>query len=204
MNSNASEKTVLYIHGQGGTAGEAAHYRPLFPDCTLVGMEYAAGSPREAAEEFPRLYDALCGKSASVTLIANSIGAYYAMLALSDRTFERAFFISPVTDMERLILDLLAAAHVTEAALQAQRELPTGSGAVLSWDELCWVRSHPIAWNVPTSVLCGGQDGLLAPETFSAFAEKTGASLTVMEDGAHWFHTPEQMAFLDRWLRSKL
>ena len=207
MNSKAletnTEKTILYIHGQGGNAGEAAHYRPLFPDCRVVGMEYRAASPWEAAEEFPRLYDALCGKCASVTLIANSIGAYYAMLALSDRPFEKAFFISPVTDMERLILDLMADAHVTEAALQAHREIPTASGGVLSWDWLCRVRSCPITWNVPTYVLYGGRDTLLAPETFSAFAEKTGASLTVMEQGEHWFHTPAQMDFLDRWIRSR-
>ena len=35
-------------------------------------------------------------------------------------------------------------------------------------------------------------------------AEKTGASVRIMEDGEHWFHTAEQMAFLDEWLQSVL
>ena len=41
-------------------------------------------------------------------------------------------------------------------------------------------------------------------ETISAFAEKTGAPLTVMPGGEHWFHTREQMAFLDAWLQREV
>ncbi len=35
-----------------------------------------------------------------------------------------------------------------------------------------------------------------------AFAEQHNAELTVMENGEHWFHTAEQMAFLDAWIMS--
>ena len=34
------------------------------------------------------------------------------------------------------------------------------------------------------------------------FARAHGAKLTVMEEGEHWFHTEEQMAFLDAWISS--
>lgn len=27
---------ILYIHGKGGNAEEAAHYRPLFPGCRVI------------------------------------------------------------------------------------------------------------------------------------------------------------------------
>lgn len=37
-------------------------------------------------------------------------------------------------------------------------------------------------------------------ESISAFAEKVGAELTVMPGGEHWFHTDEQMHFLDAWI----
>lgn len=30
------------------------------------------------------------------------------------------------------------------------------------------------------------------------------ASLTIMKNGEHWFHTGEQMDFLDRWLKQYL
>lgn len=34
-------------------------------------------------------------------------------------------------------------------------------------------------------------------------AETCGASLTVMENGEHWFHTEEQMRFLDNWIQRR-
>ena len=32
------------------------------------------------------------------------------------------------------------------------------------------------------------------------FAQKIGATVTIMKDGEHWFHTEEQMDFLDNWI----
>ena len=58
-----------------------------------------------------------------------------------------------------------------------------------------------MVWNALTHILYGGKDTLTSLETISAFANRINASLTVMENGAHWFHTEEQMAFLDRWLK---
>ena len=40
-------------------------------------------------------------------------------------------------------------------------------------------------------------------ETILAFARRHNARLTVMPGGEHWFHTAEQMHFLDDWLRDK-
>ena len=37
----------------------------------------------------------------------------------------------------------------------------------------------------------------------AAFAKTHGAELTVMEEGEHWFHTDEQMHFLDNWIISE-
>ena len=74
-------------------------------------------------------------------------------------------------------------------------------GEDLSWEYLCYVRSHPIQWNCPTAVLYGSRDDLTSYETISTFAEKHHADLTVMENGEHWFHTEEQMKFLDNWIK---
>ena len=46
------------------------------------------------------------------------------------------------------------------------------------------------------------RDDLTPLETIQAFAEKHNARLTVMEGGEHWFHTDEQLRFLDKWLLS--
>jgi len=66
------------------------------------------------------------------------------------------------------------------------------------------VRENPVTWQVPTAILYGAGDHLTSYAAVSEFAGKTGASLTVMENGEHWFHTDGQMAFLDNWLRRML
>ena len=192
---------VVYVHGKGGSAGEAEHYRPLFVGCEVVGFDYQAQTPWEAREEFPRYFEQQRANCESLTLIANSIGAFFSMTSLSARHVDCALFISPVVDMEHLIADMMERANVTEDELRARKEIPIGFGETLSWDWLCDVRNHPLRWTVPTRILYGDRDNLTSPETMSAFAARTGAQLTVMPRGEHWFHTPEQMAFLDRWIR---
>ena len=134
------------------------------------------------------------------TLIANSIGAFFSLMSLDAAYVDRAYLISPVVDMEKLIENMMLWADVTEQELAEKLEIPTDFGETLSWKYLCYVREHPISWRVPTRILYGEHDNLTSLETISAFAEKTGAALTVMPGGEHWFHTDEQMRFLDDWI----
>ncbi len=195
------EKAILYIHGKGGNPKEAEYYKALFKEYDVVGFDYFSQSPWEAKKEFPELFDHLCGAYKSVTIIANSIGAFFTMSALVDRKIEKAYFISPVVDMESLIQNMMQWANVTEDDLQKQKEIPTSFGETLSWEYLCYVREHPVAWTVPTNILYGEKDSLTSYETISAFADRIGAALTVMENGEHWFHTKEQMEFLSDWIK---
>ena len=195
------DKAIVYIHGQGGNAKEADHYKALFRGCDVVGLDYTAQFPWEAKEEFPALLEQGCKGYASVQIVANSIGAYFAMDALADRPVERAWFISPVVNMEKLITDMMAWAGVTEAELREKGEIPTAFGQTLSWNYLCYAREHPVRWNIPTHILYGEKDSLTSYSTISAFADQIHATLTVMKDGEHWFHTPEQIQFVDDWVR---
>lgn len=196
-------KAVVYMHGKGGNAAEADHYKSLFPDCDVIGFDYKAETPWDAKDEFPAYFDALHQKYDSVCLVANSIGAFLAMHALGDGQIEKAYFISPVVDMEQLIADMMTWANVTEDELREKREIGTPFGETLSWDYLRYVREHPVRWSVPTHVLYGEKDHLTSFETVSAFAEKIGAALAVMPGGEHWFHTEEQMAYLDEWIKER-
>ena len=191
---------ILYIHGKNGSPDEADFYAPLFPDWQVCGMAYHSDAPWQAREEFPAQFDALCGGAARVILIANSIGAFFAMHSLADKPIERAYFISPIVDMKRLILDMMQQAGVTEDALAARGEIETDFGETLSYAYLRDVREHPVTWKIPTEILFGEKDELTRPETVADFARKTGAGLTVMPGGTHWFHTAEQMRFLKNWL----
>ncbi|MBQ9419335.1 MAG: alpha/beta hydrolase [Synergistaceae bacterium] len=193
-------KLALYIRGKGGNADEAKTYENLFDGYDVVGFEYKALTPWEAKEEFPAFVAPLREKYNSIIIIANSIGAYFAMNSLVDMPIEKAFFISPIVDMEKLILDMMLWAGVSEEELRAKKEIPTSFGENLSWEYLSYVRAHPIEWRVPTAILYGENDNLTSHKTISEFAERTGASLTVMKNGEHWFHTEEQIEFLCDWI----
>lgn len=198
------KRLVIYIHGKGGSAAEAEHYEPLFPESDVIGLEYQSQTPWEAKEEFSNLFELFSEGYDSTILVANSIGAFFSMNAFSEKHIDQALFISPIVNMEKLIADMMMWANVTEDELRSRKAMSTEFGETLSWEYLCYVREHPIVWNVPTCVLYGEKDHLTSLETVSEFAERSGASLTVMKDGEHWFHTEEQMKFLDNWIEKSI
>ena len=197
-------RLIIYVHGKGGNAEEAKHYRPLFAESDVIGFDYHAQTPWEAKSEFPRFFDLHSKGYDSVILIANSIGAFFSMNALGEKNIAQAMFFSPIVNMERLITDMMMWSNVTEKELQSKQKIPTEFGETLSWEYLCYVRKHPIEWSVPTCILYGGKDHLTNRETVSEFAHRIGADLTVMEDGEHWFHAEEQMKVLDHWVCSSI
>ena len=195
-------KAVIYIHGKGGNASEAEHYKPLFPDCEVIGFDYKSENPWEAKGEFTDFFDKLNREYDRISVIANSIGAFFLMSAALNVKIEKAFFISPVVDMEKLILNMMKWADVTEEDLQEKKEIGTQFGETLSWEYLCYVRNNPLEWNCPTHILYGENDSMTSYETVCSFAEKAGATLDVMQGGEHWFHTQEQMMYLDSWIKN--
>ncbi|MDO4489099.1 MAG: alpha/beta hydrolase [Eubacteriales bacterium] len=194
-------KAVVYIHGAGGNAEESGHYKPLFPDCDVIGFDYKSETPWEAKEEFPAFIESVKAGHDSVILIANSIGAFFSMQSLSEAEIEKAYFISPIVDMENLICQMMQWAGVTEDDLREKGIIKTGFGPDLSWDYLTWVRENPVKWTVPTAILHGGRDNMQSDEIIAAFAKNIGAKLTNWAEGEHWFHTDEQMAVLDRFIQ---
>ena len=194
------KEAVLFLHGLGGSTQEAAHYRPLFADADVIGLAYHGITPWETGAEIKEAVLTLCERYEAVDLIGYSLGAFLAMHAGIDARIRRAYFISPVADMEQLILMLMAQDGVTEAELREKGATPGSFGLVHSWEYMCWVRAHPVEWHAPTAILYAEHDDLTPYETIRAFARAHNASLTVMPGGEHWFHTEEQMRFLDDWL----
>ena len=192
---------VLYIHGKGGNASESEHYRPLFPGREVIGLDYQTFTPWEMGVEIRDAVKKLKSEFENIILIANSIGAFFSMNADIDGLIQKAYFISPIVNMEKLIGDMMTWAKVTETELEARGVIHTEFGEDLSWEYLSYVRSHPVRWRLPTKILYGGQDNLTSLETISRFAKTHNADLTVMENGEHWFHTEEQLQFLDDWIR---
>lgn len=194
---------IIYIHGKGGSAHEADHYEPLFPDCDVIGFDYKSQYPWEAKDEFPLFIEEMKKKYSEITLIANSIGAYFSLCSLNLSGIKRAFLISPVVDMEKLICDIMMWANVTEQELSEKKEIETPFGETLSWKYIQYVRKNPVKWSVPTHIIYGENDNLTSFETISNFAEKTKSTLSVMKNGEHWFHTEEQMNFIDNCIKKE-
>ena len=191
---------VLYIHGKGGSAAESEHYKPLFSECDVIGLDYnlLASSETEQAEiEIKAAVKCLQSDYEKIILIANSIGAFISMNADIEDMVDTAYFISPIADMERLIIDMMKWENVSEDELKEKGIIETSFGETLSWEYLCHVRKQPIKWRVDTYIIYGSNDNLTSIDTITEFASRHGASLNVMENGEHWFHTEEQMRFID-------
>lgn len=193
---------VVYVHGKDGSAAESQHYKALFPGSEVIGLDYRTFTPWETGREIKQAIEALREKFNDVILVANSIGAFFSMNGGLDGLVKKAYFISPIVDMEKLITDMMNWANVTEDELEKQGVIPTSFGEDLSWKYLTYVRTHPISWNVPTRILYGSEDTMTSLKTIQEFAQKHQAVLTVMEKGEHWFHTEAQMKFLDDWIKT--
>ena len=98
---------VLYVHGKGGSAAESEHYKPLFPDCEVIGLDYQTFTPWETGKEIRAAVKALKDSHENIVLIANSIGAFFSMNADIDGLIQKAYFISPIVNMEKLIGDMM-------------------------------------------------------------------------------------------------
>ena len=153
---------IIYVHGKGGSAGEAEHYKMFFPNSEVIGFDYRSQTLWEAKKEFLAFFTAQRSWFEHVTLVANSIGAFFGLSSLDETLVDRAYLISPIVDMEKLICNMMQWSGVTEQEL-----------------------------------------ALTSIETVSAFAKLHHADLTVIPGGEHWFHTDEQMQFLDKWIRER-
>ncbi len=207
-----SDRVYFFVHGKCGCKEEGAAFAQVvcpkgfqvlavdLPEHGARRGETDRFDPWTAVPELRSVLKYIRPRWGDVSLRANSIGAHFSLLAFAGEPLRRALFVSPILDMERLITDMMRGAGVTEQELEARGEIAAGFGQTLSWRYLSWERQHPVQnWDCPTAILYAGHDNMTGRETAERFAADRGASLTVMENGEHWFHTPEQLAVLREW-----
>lgn len=197
-------KALLYIHGKGGNAQEVEQYKPYFINYDCYGLDFDIFTPFETRKIILNEFESLHKNHEKISVLANSIGAYFSMIALQNCPVEKALFISPILDMEKLLLEMINSVGITEKELFEKGQIKTDFGETLSWDYLQYVRDNPIKWNIRTEILYAENDNLTSLETVKAFVKNHNANLTIMKNGEHWFHTPEQMNFLYKWLQNVL
>lgn len=136
-----------------------------------------------------------------ISLFANSLGAYFSLLAYKSYPLENCLFLSPVLDMERLIKNMMKRADVSEEMLQKERKIQTPAGQTLDWDYYSFVKAHPVdQWNTPTAILYGSKENLTEWDVVDRFVKGFHADLTVLDGSEHYFHTEEQLNFFKCWL----
>lgn len=209
-----SDQLYLFVHGKCGCKDEAADFAEIAcPNgWQVLGIDLPEHGERKGETGFdpwhvvPELQSVMEYarlRWAHIALRATSIGAWFSMLAFEKAPLEKALFVSPVLDMEKLIRSMMLWANVSEKQLQAAQEIATDFGETLSWRYLQYAKEHPIvAWNASTAILYAGKDNLTDRATADEFVHRFDCKLTVMEDGEHWFHTPEQLEVLNRWTTS--
>lgn len=207
-----SEKLFLFVHGQGGNKDEAKAFADIA--CPIGWQVLAIDLPKhgERADDsatfdpwhaVPELHQVMQYAKegwSQVAVRANSIGSYFSILAFSGEPLVKCLLVSPLLDMERMIENLMHWSGVTEDCLEQEKVIPTDFGQTLSWEYLCYARSHRIdRWDIPTCILRAKKDELIDEDTVISFSNRFGCKLKVTEVGEHWFHTPEQLSVLRQW-----
>ena len=160
--------------------------------------------PDQCVRELKAVYAYAKERVEKLSLFGCSIGAYFQLLAFADAEIDRAWFLSPVTDMERILHNLMGYCRVTEEEFR-ERGLVENDIEPLYYPYYEYVRSHPIVkWPHRTYILRGERDALCEYARVKFFADRFGCELTEQEGGEHWFHTEAQLAFFRTWLQRRL
>lgn len=208
-----SDKLYIVVHGRYGNKEEAegfaniaveAGYQVLSFDLPEHGErknENYECTIQNSISDLREVYSFVQNKYKSFSLFAGSLGAYFSLSAYQEVKFEKCLFVSPVLDMKRLIQNMMKEANVTEDELRVKGTIKT-TDDVLSWDYYDFVCRNPIKkWNSETFILYGENDNITEKSVLHNFVEKFNCNLDIMQNGEHWFHTEEQVKYLDFWMR---
>lgn len=134
------------------------------------------------------------------SLFGCSLGAYFSLLAFDDVAMDKCLFYSPILDMERLIANMMKWFNVSEAELEEKQEIQTPIGEMLSWKYYTYVKIHRVKrWDALTHIIYGANDNLTERETIEGFCSRFRCTLTVIEEGNHFFTTPSELDSLRNW-----
>lgn len=212
----ASDKVYLFVHGKMGNKEEAKAFAEMVGEqgWQVASFDLPEHGQRKEVQGFnpwvviPELQAVMAYVKKhwkTVGLRANSLGAWFSMLSFADVELEKCLLVSPVLDMEKLIRTMMQWAGVTEERLCQEQEISTEFGEVLSYKYLLYAKEHPIKiWKSPTAILYGDQDNLTDRSTVESFTKEFSCRLEIMENGEHWFHTPEQLAVLQAWTHREI
>ena len=208
-----SEKLYLFIHGKNSYKEEAYEFAKIIepynyqvlsfdlPEHGELKNEKRQFTVQNCVSDLHTVMDSIIESYDSFSLYANSIGAYFSLLAFKNIHFDKCLFVSPVLDMERLIQNMMSWADVTNEELKTKKEIETSFGETLSWDYYQFVKNNPVDfWESETFILYGENDNLTEKSVLDSFQKRFNCFVRILENGEHYFHTQEQLLFLTNWV----
>lgn len=197
------ESCIVYIHGLFGNSKEADFYSFYTSKYDVIGLDYKDGNPWEVKEKIVKEFTEISSRYKEVYVIANSIGAFYTYMYLSTFNIKKAFFISPLVNMKQVIEGLMKKNSISLERLENEKFIALDNGQVLSYDFYKSLNDSD-SWNVKTQILYGEKDKIVDQKSIFNFISNHNASLTVMKNGEHYFHTPGQLKFIKKWINEYL
>jgi|GEM_PF-684891 len=161
-----------------------------------------AFTPMDASPEVRAFARLARSQSTEVSLLANSIGAYFSLCDTPAGTFERAWMVSPLLDLEYYIRDIMAEYSVSDEQLEAQTVIDTPRG-VLERSYLRFVEEHPARLNAPSWMIRGDQDEMVPLNALSRFVGAPGVELVQVEGGQHFLGQPPHLDTVVAWFEER-
>ncbi|WP_028973913.1 alpha/beta hydrolase [Spirochaeta cellobiosiphila] len=210
---DSADKIFIFVHGRYSNKESAESFSEIvtkngyqvlsfdLPEHGERKNEEYSCNLKNGVHDLKIIYDSIKEKYKELSLFACSLGAYFSLVAYSEILFKKCLFLSPILNMERLIQNMMKWSNINEEKLEEEKEIDTSFGEKLSWEYYNYVKEHPIKkWNSPTSILYGESDNLTEIDILNTFAKKYDCHVEIMKNGEHYFHTPEQLKFLNSWI----
>lgn len=207
-----SEKIYIHVHGKMGRKEDAEQFAKIAENKGYQTLSFDLPEHGERIHNSYRcdvwngmhdlnvIADYVFNKWNQVSFFANSLGAYFALNAYADRSFDKCLFISPIVDMKWLVEHMMMWSGVTKEQLEKEKEIITDIDT-LRWDYYQYIQTHPITkWPIATSILYGGRDNLQPLESLQLFSNKFQCRLTVSEQSEHSFMNPCDNFITEQWL----
>lgn len=165
--------------------------------------EPASCDPQRAILEFREILSYAKKRWDEVALFAVSLGAWLSLQSFRDERLSDCLFVSPILDMKYVISNIMRRAGVSEERLKQERMILTPVWQPLFWEYWSFVLNNPITkWETPSRILYAENDDITPLCIVGNFAQKFDCDLSVMKNGEHWFHTPQQLDYLRSWIKS--
>ncbi len=162
--------------------------------------------PQNSVTDLLSIYEYAKAQTNNISIFACSLGAYFTLLADKEMKINNYYLLSPVVNMENLIIGMMKAFDVSEERLKEEKRIELPIGEVLDWDYLTFVRGNPIILGKESKVdiFYGEKDQIIVRKDIDDFVEKYNGRLIVDKEGEHFYHKTSDLDRVTLWIDSLL